>query len=97
MDSKSTPSILLSNQEEFEQQQVIHSTSTADYSGMTTMTVPPPRLVRQPSINQGYSVIHPKSTGRQDSKPGGDRRGEGGGGATPVGGDWHAITEEFPG
>lgn len=100
MDSSLAPSILLSNPEE---EEIVNRSSILgtsgesgrESSGMSTMTVPSssPRLVRQPSINQGYSVINPKAVIRQESKPGVSPVGSGGGS-----GDWHTITDaEFPG
>lgn len=94
----STPNILLSNPQEEEEpsnQTSIQESRGGEDPGMSTMTVPssPPRLVRQPSINQGYSVINPKAS-RQESK---------GGLNSPTlrsapGVDWHTMTnEDFPG
>lgn len=103
MDPSLNPSILLSNPEE--EVEIVNRSSILatseesrrESSGMSTMTVPSssPRLVRQPSINQGYSVINPKAVIRQESKPGTAVSPIGSGGAS---GDWHTITDaEFPG
>jgi hypothetical protein len=103
----STPNILLSNPEDETEEEKTQNQSSIEEGevppGMSKMAVPsnPPRLVRQPSINQGYSVINPK-TSRQESKGGGGMSPTPRSGHTPLpggpSGDWHTITDaDFPG